>query len=100
MESSSTKRPRGRPRIEAPPRDLLHIRAPAAIKAELEQDARTAHRSVTKEVVTRVCKSYLSDDQYGGPELASLFRQMGEATTAIETKFGQGSFFQNFEVHA
>jgi hypothetical protein len=97
---ASPKRPRGRPRIDEPPKPVLHIRLAPKLKAELEEDARRAKRSVRKEIEVRLQKSYLRDEMYGGSKMASLFRELAEVASAIESQKSRGSFFDDLEVFA
>ena len=92
------KRPRGRPRNDAPPWPDVHARIPPELKAALERDAKRAKRSVTKEFEVRVQKSYLSDQIYGGPQMAAMFRELAEVALSIAKQENRGSFFDDFEV--
>jgi hypothetical protein len=92
------KRPRGRPRKDAAPRPEIHVRLAPDFKAQLERDARRAKRSVTKEFEVRVRKSYLSDQIYGGPQMAAMFRELAEVALGIAKQENRGSFFDDFEV--
>ena len=97
MESTTTSKPRrGRPRTDAPPRSDIHARLPPALKAQLEREAKRAHRSVAKEFELRIQTSYVSDGKYGGPQMASMFREMAEAASGIEKQKNRGSFFEDF----
>lgn len=99
METATTvKRPRGRPRIDAPPRPAVLVRLPPALKAQLERDAKKAKRSVTKEIEVRLDKSYLRDELYGGSQMASMFREMAEVSLGVARQKDRGSFFEDFEV--
>ena len=74
METGTApKRPRGRPRRDAAPRPRFTLRLPPDIKEQLERDAKRAKRSVAKEFEVRVRKSYLSDQIYGGSQMAAMF---------------------------
>jgi len=92
------KRPRGRPRNGAPPKPEVHVRLAPDIKAQLERDAKRAKRSVTKEFEVRVRKSYLSDQIYGGPQMAAMFRELAEVALGVANQKNRGSFFDDFEV--
>jgi hypothetical protein len=99
METAITiKRPRGRPRTEAPPRSDVHARLRPGLKARLERDAKRAHRSVAKEFEVRLERSYLQDEIYGGPEMAAMFREMAEVALGYAKYKNRGSFFEDFEV--
>jgi len=98
METAITvKRPRGRPRTDASPRSDVHARLPPALKARLERDAKRARRSVAKEFEIRLEKSYLHDEMYGGPQMADMFRQMGEVALGVARQKNRGSVFEDFE---
>jgi hypothetical protein len=93
------KRPRGRPRSDAPPRPGVHVRLAPALKIQLERDAKRAKRSVTKEIEVRLGKSYLSDEIYGGPEMAAMFRELAEVALGVAAnQQNGGSFFDDFKV--
>jgi hypothetical protein len=99
METATTvKRRRGRPRIEAPPRPVVHVRIPPALKEQLERDAAEANRSLTKEIEVRLERSYLLDDVYGGSRMASMFREMADVALGVTKQKNGGSFFDDFEV--
>jgi hypothetical protein len=99
METATTaKRPRGRPRIDAPPRPAVHVRLPPALKAQLERDANAANRSLTKEIEARLEERYLRDEIYGGSQMASMFREMAAVAPDVIRQKNRGSFFDNFEV--
>jgi hypothetical protein len=91
------KRPRGRPRTDPPPRSDIHARLPPAVKAQLERDAKRAHRSVAKEFQFRINESYASDEHYGGPQMAALFRELAAVALGVERQRKRGSFFEDFE---
>jgi hypothetical protein len=98
METATrVKRPRGRPRTDAPSRPAVHVRLPPALKAELEENARRATRSVTKEIEVRLEKSYLRDEMYGGPQMAAMFRKMVKVALGVARQKNRGSFFEDFE---
>ena len=98
METGTApKRPRGRPRRDAAPMPEFHVRLPPEIKAQLEHDAKRAKRSVTKEFVVRVRKSYLSDQIYGGSQMATMFRELAEVAEGVANQQNSGSFFDDFE---
>jgi hypothetical protein len=92
------KRPRGRPRNDAPPWPDVHARIPPGLKTALERDAKRAKRSATKEFVVRLEQSYLSDEKYGGPQMAAMFRVFAEVAKSVERQQNRGSFFDDFEV--
>ena len=92
------KRPRGRPRNDAPPWPDVHARIPPELKAALERDAKRAKRSAAKEFVVRLEKSYLSDEKYGGSQMAAMFRVLAEVALSIAKQENRGSFFDDFEV--
>ena len=99
METGTApKRPRGRPRRDAAPMPEFHVRLPPEIKAQLEHDAKRAKRSVTKEFVVRVRKSYLSDQIYGGSQMATMFRELAEVAEGVANQQNSGSFFDDFAV--
>jgi hypothetical protein len=98
METATgVKRPRGRPRTDAPSRPAVHVRLPPALKAELEENARRASRSVTKEIEVRLAKGYLRDEMYGGPQMAAMFREMAKVAFGVARQKNRGSFFEDFE---
>lgn len=92
------KRSRGRPRNDAPPWPDVHARIPPGLKAALERDAKRAKRSAAKEFVVRLEKSYRSDEKYGGPQMAAMFRVLAEVALGIAKQQNRGSFFDDFEV--
>src|SRR5215469_12476422 len=101
METATTvKRPPGRPRTDASPRPMVHVRLPPALKAQLERNAKRAARSVTKEIEIRLENSYLKDEEYGGPQMAAMFRQMAEVALGYTKYKNRGSFFEDFETFA
>jgi HAMP domain-containing protein len=95
---ATVKRPRGRPRADAPPRSDVHARLEPTLKARLERDAKRAHRSVGKEFEIRLEKSYLNDEMYGGPQMAAMFREMAEVALGYVKYKNRGSFFEDFEI--
>lgn len=98
MEIATTvKRPRGRPRIDAPPRPAVHVRFSPRVKGQLERDAKRANRSVTREIEVRLEKSYLRDEMYGGSEMAAMFREMAVVASGVARQKNRGSFFEDFE---
>jgi hypothetical protein len=98
MESATAKRPRGRPRTNAPPRPSIHVRLSPPLKARLEEDAEKANRSVRKEIEIRLENSYRDEDEiYGGPELAALFRELAKIAVGVVLQKNRGSFFDDFE---
>jgi hypothetical protein len=99
METATrVKRPRGRPRIDAPLRPAVHVRLTPGVKGQLERDAKRANRSVTKEIEVRLEKSYLRDEMYGGPQMAAMFREMANVALGVAGQKNRGSFFEDFEV--
>ena len=98
METASTaKRPRGRPRLDAPPRAVVNVRLRPEVRAQLERDAQRAKRSVTREISIRVDKSYIRDEMFGGSQLAALFREMASVALGVERQSKRGSLFDDFE---
>jgi len=98
METATkVKRPRGRPRIDAPLRPAVHVRLTPGVKGQLERDAKRANRSVTKEIQVRLEKSYLRDEMYGGPQMAAMFREMADVALGVARQQNRGSFFEDFE---
>jgi hypothetical protein len=98
METATTvKRPRGRPRLDAPPRAAVNVRLRPEVRAQLERDAKRATRSVTKEISVRIEKSYVSDEMFGGPQMASMFREMATAALGVERQKSFRSLFEDFE---
>jgi hypothetical protein len=99
METSiKAKRPRGRPRRTEPPRPSIHIPLDPAVKERLERDAKNAKRTIRKEIELRIEKSYLHDEIYGGPELASLFHELAEIAVHFPLHKKRDSFFDDFEM--
>ena len=99
METGTApKRPRGRPRSDAAPRPEIHVRVPPDIKEQLERDAKRTKRSVANEFEVRVRKSYLSDQIYGGSQMAAMFRELAEVAAGVANQQNRGSFFDDFEV--
>src|SRR5215813_1658667 len=98
MESATTvKRPRGRPRLDAPPRAAVSVRLRSEVRAQLERDAKRANHSVTKEISLRIEKSYLRDGVLGGPRMAAMFRNMADVALGVTRQRRRGSFFEDFE---
>jgi hypothetical protein len=98
METATTvKRPRGRPRLDAPPRAAVNVRLRPEVRAQLERDAKRATRSVTKEISVRIEKSYVRDEMFGGPQMASMFREMASVALGVARQKNRGPFFENFE---
>jgi hypothetical protein len=98
MEIATTvKRPRGRPRSSAPPRPAVHLRLPHELKMQLERDAKRTNRSLPKEIASRLNESYVSDENYGGPQMATLFREMAAVASGVERQKKRGSCFDDFE---
>ena len=98
METATTaKRPRGRPRLDAPPRAAVNVRLRPEVRAQLERDAQRAKRSVTKEISIRLDKSYIRDEMFGGSQLSSMFREMAAVALGVERQKKRGSLFDDFE---
>jgi hypothetical protein len=98
METATTvKRPRGRPRLNAPPRAAINARLRPEVRAQLERDAKRAGRSVTKEISIRLEKSYVRDEIYGGSQMAAMFREMADVALGVARQKNRGSFFEDFE---
>jgi hypothetical protein len=98
METATrVKRPRGRPRRDAPPRPKIHVEIDSAVKVHLETAAQAADRSLAKEVNIRLTDSAIRDEVYGGPEMAALFRELAEVAIGIARQNNRGSFFEDFE---
>src|SRR5215472_6491520 len=92
------KRPPGRPRRTGPPPPSIHIPLDPVLKANLERCAKEGKRTIRKEIELRIKNSYLQDEIYGGPKMASMFRYMADAAKSIERKYNALSTFENFEV--
>jgi hypothetical protein len=76
---------------------MVHVRLPPALKAQLERNAKRAARSVTKEIEIRLENSYLKDEEYGGPQMAAMFREMAKVALGVTRHKNRGSFFDDFE---
>jgi hypothetical protein len=98
METATTvKRPRGRPRLDAPPRVVVNVRLRPEVRAQLERDAKRATRSVAKEISIRIEKSYVRDESFGGSQMSSMFREMAAEALGVERQNNRGSLFEDFE---
>ena len=87
METATTvKRPRGRPRLDAPPRAAVNVRLRPEVRAQLERDAKRATRSVTKEISVRIDKSYVRDEMFGGPQMSSMFREIASVALGVASQ--------------
>jgi hypothetical protein len=96
METARVKRPRGRPRRDAPPRPKLHVEVDPLIKTHLETAAKAAERSLVREFNVRLSDSFARDEVYGGLKMAALFRELAQVAVGIARQKNRGAFFEDF----
>jgi hypothetical protein len=81
---------RGRPALPkgAGKRHALGLRATAECRKALEEAAASSGRSISQEIEFRLERSFHQDAEFGGREMAGLFRMMAGAAALISERRG------------
>jgi hypothetical protein len=62
------------------------------LKEHLEESARSAGRSLSEEIESRLERSFDRTESLGGPEYEALFQMMAAAARVIEVRLGKSPF--------
>jgi hypothetical protein len=86
VKGSEDRRPRGRPALpdEMGKRYSLGIRTTRELRDALKDAADASGRSVAQEIELRLERSFETEDAYGGPRLARLFRMVAAMAAVAE----------------
>lgn len=85
---------RGRPPLKAgeAKRASFNTRLRNALKERLEDSARSAGRSLSEEIESRLERSFDRTESLGGQEYEALFQMMAAAARVIEARLGNSPF--------
>ena len=91
MARQQKPRKSGRPTLMPEKKKLppVGFRPTPGLKAFLDQAAEGNGRSVSKEIESRLERSFQSDEAMGGPKLHALFRMLAAAANLVEARMGK-----------